>query len=241
MSTAPNLQLFHPRTRADNPLLDLPTSIRDRIYANLLVVDEPIETTHHRFPNYALFEVCRETRNDAFRVFYGQNVFVVRVDFKPARLPNFAHRYGAAIRRLCVVVECEVYKMADIKPVIGIMNSEAHQWDHLTRHLEDLWLLVNPVIPDDMDPGTDTYDHWMHVKWRAWLRSVAAYVGHRACLDDALVRVNRGEGYADRMLDNIARGTLPGGWTLTDEYSHLFRFASDRGPDLVASYGQLSM
>ncbi len=241
MSTGLKINLSHPRTRADNPLLDLPTSVRDKIYANLLVHDEPIETTHHRFPNYALFEVCREARNDAFRVFYGGNVFAVRVDFKPARLPKFAHRYGAAIRRLCVVVECEVYKMADLKPVVGIQHSEMHQWDHLTQRLDDLWLLVNPVFPDDVDPATDTYDHCTHDKWRSWLRSVLGYVGHRARLDGARVRVNRGEGYADRMLDDIARGTLPGDWTLTDEYSSLFRFPSGRVPGLAASYGQMSM
>ena len=58
-------------------LLDLPAEIRNRIYHNVLIVDEPIvlKLIHPFIVEPALLHTAKQVRNEALAVFYGANVF----------------------------------------------------------------------------------------------------------------------------------------------------------------------
>lgn len=58
-------------------LQSLPAELRNRIYRETFNHDEPVTITSNHFPEPALLRVCKQLRNEASPIFYGERTFKV--------------------------------------------------------------------------------------------------------------------------------------------------------------------
>lgn len=65
-------------TASPSALLELPKSIKDKIYHYALIADRPLDFDKKAFLiQYALLNTCTQVRKEATPIFFGENVFVI--------------------------------------------------------------------------------------------------------------------------------------------------------------------
>ncbi|KAK5133927.1 hypothetical protein LTR08_007156 [Meristemomyces frigidus] len=90
-------------------LLNLPPELLDEIYAEALVTDAEIEIPT-KLPGPGLLQVCRQIRNDATGIYYGQNAFHACIKSDRAGLV----RWGLEMQRKLVVLWEDMGRQPDV-------------------------------------------------------------------------------------------------------------------------------
>ncbi|KAK3115471.1 hypothetical protein LTR53_005128 [Teratosphaeriaceae sp. CCFEE 6253] len=87
-------RLRRPKQRKSCHLFRLPGELRNEIYAYALTSTEPIEVAAKGPGQPSLLRVCKGVRNEASKIYYGENQFRLKVlDFNGAELTPFCRQY----------------------------------------------------------------------------------------------------------------------------------------------------